>query len=513
MTVRLPEQFRRNTLANYTTAAVSLVLALTITPILARGLGKEAYGVWASVTTSVLYLDLLQLSSDLATVKYVARERALGDMARLRRTVATSFFALCVPAGAVLSLIPALVFLIPWIFHVHANLRLAAMVLIVCSGVDLAVGIAADTFGATIIAFQRYDLLNLTLVVTAVGQATAWTLILLLGGGLIEIGIATLTLSLASQFVRYLIVRRLVGGHSLRRRDFDRSLVRPILGMSAWMTVTDISALIISRLDVVIVAGLVGLPQAGIYAVATKLAAFVPRFTDPAVSVFFPHASGLAAAGDREGLRHNLLIGTRIAVAVAMPLTILLVVLAHPVLTAWVGADWTSGANVVACLAAASLVASLTKSGIDILRGMGDVKLPALIAVGEAALNLGLSIGLALTIGMVGVALGTLIAALVTSVFRVLYIAARLSTTLRSLLRAIGIGSLIAGGAAMGVGGVFNRVGVTGAGVGGKLHLLVAGAAIVGVYGSLMLTVGLPAGERRQLRRAVSRSLRAVARR
>ena len=42
----LPTAFRRNALANYANSLVALVLALVVTPLLVRGLGKEAYGTW-----------------------------------------------------------------------------------------------------------------------------------------------------------------------------------------------------------------------------------------------------------------------------------------------------------------------------------------------------------------------------------------------------------------------------------------------------------------------------------
>ena len=49
----LPTAFRRNALANYANSMVALVLALVVTPLLVRGLGKEAYGTWVLVSTSV----------------------------------------------------------------------------------------------------------------------------------------------------------------------------------------------------------------------------------------------------------------------------------------------------------------------------------------------------------------------------------------------------------------------------------------------------------------------------
>ena len=65
----LPTRFRRNALANYANSFVTLALALIVTPILVRGLGKEAYGTWVLVTSLVLYFDLLKFGFSKAAIK------------------------------------------------------------------------------------------------------------------------------------------------------------------------------------------------------------------------------------------------------------------------------------------------------------------------------------------------------------------------------------------------------------------------------------------------------------
>ena len=40
---------------------MSIVIALVVTPVLVHGLGGTAYGIWALVGSTVLYLDLFNL--------------------------------------------------------------------------------------------------------------------------------------------------------------------------------------------------------------------------------------------------------------------------------------------------------------------------------------------------------------------------------------------------------------------------------------------------------------------
>jgi peptidoglycan biosynthesis protein MviN/MurJ (putative lipid II flippase) len=72
---------------------------------------------------------------------------------------------------------------------------------------------------------------------------------------------------------------------------------------------------------------------------------------------------------------------------------------------------------VVVLLLAAMAVWAFTRTGLLIMQGMGEARVPALIHVTEAVLNVGLSIGLGIAYGANGVALATLIAAVAANLF------------------------------------------------------------------------------------------------
>jgi O-antigen/teichoic acid export membrane protein len=474
----LPRRFRRSALANYANAGISMILAIVVTPVLVRGLGKEEYGTWTLVTSSVVYFDLLQLGLGQSTVRFVAEAQAVGDLARARRLVSTSLAALSIPGLALLLASPALGFAIPEIFHVGHGLRTAAMVVTILSTVDLAVGLPADTFGATLAAFQRWEMLNLTVVATALAQAISWVIILALGGGIVLIGASTLAFSLASQAMRCRIAGRLVQGPLLRRSQVDRSLVRPILRFSGWIAVTDFASTVIDRLDLIVIGLVLGVRGAAVYAVGQKLGALTSKLTDPVVIMFYPHASELAAVGDHEGLRASVFAGLRMSTAIAVPVTITLCVLARPAIHAWVGAGYGNAAWVVVYLSLSTLAFSIDRIPIYVLRGLGDAKLPAVVSAAEAVLNLGLSVGLAFAIGIAGVALATLVAHVLTSFcFALPVIFRRIGISVRSVVWLLLRHYAIPAALQLAAGIVLLNVGVN-----GLIEVMGAGAAMVLVF-------------------------------
>jgi O-antigen/teichoic acid export membrane protein len=499
----LPAHFLRNSISNYANTGSMALVTVVLTPLLARGLGAEQYGIWAFAGSLALYLELFEFGFGAATVKYVAGFAATGDTTGIRRTIATSFYALCIP-GALSLLVGALVALaFPSIFPgLSPEVAHAAQVTILLVSFDLALSIPGDTFGGTLMGLQRYDIVNITLIVTRIAQAIAWAIVMATGGGLVALSIVTVVLSLLGQISRLVMVRRILGTTGLNPRWFDREQMRPFARLSVWLALTEASILAVTRLDTIIVGLVAGLPAAGIYAVAQKIPVAVNALIGPMTMLFYPHSADLAARQEMGRLRGAFLTGNRLSLAVAMPLCVTFGILAEPLLRTWVGPEFSSGSTVVVLLLAAMAVWALTRTGLLILQGMGEARVPALIHVGEALLNVALSVALGLAWGVNGVALATLIAAAVTN----------LGLLVPFLCRRFGLPiGRWAGDVARAHGPALVAAGAVGAlasqwDTHRLVPLLLACAAITSAYLAAFITTGLTREELRGLRGFLRRS-------
>ena len=113
-------------------------------------------------------------------------------------------------------------------------------------------------------------------------------------------------------------------------------------------------------------------------------------------------------AGQRaERLRRVYVEGTKLSLATVLPLAGGLAMLAHPLLTAWLGQSFSTTASIVQVLAWVVIVRVGASTGSVILKGAGMHRhLTALVAA-MAIANLGLSVVLAKPLGLIGVAVGT----------------------------------------------------------------------------------------------------------
>ena len=407
----LPERFARNSASNYVLTAALVAVALVTTPILTRHLGTEAFGIWIFVGSSIAYVQLLDLGLGGAVVTAMARLSAAGDDAALERALNTSFFILLVLGLVAMGICGLAAAFLPALLHLHASLAGDARVLFLLLGFDVALSIPMDTFGCGLVALQRFDLLNASLIGVALGQAVAWVVVLLSGGGLVPLGIVTVAISLLGQAVRVLMLRRLLPTVSIAPSRFDRSQLRELASSAGWFSLGD---LIDNFLDqaVVLVLGLArNVASAGFFTVADKLATFGTRMGTPVSQPLFPYAAALAGQGDDRRLAETTHTGTRVSAGVTVPFCLIVAVFARPALIAWVGPSYERVAPAVTILAIAYGLRSFVAAPMLLLGGAGGQRVVASFGVVKLAVEVTLAAVLGIVYGVTGAAVAVLVTA------------------------------------------------------------------------------------------------------
>ena len=499
---KLPARFRLNVISGYARTVVASLTSLVTIPVLANGLGKQAYGVWVIVDSFAAYREILQLGFAKATPKYVAEYQATGRHERVRAAVATSFWILAVPGLVALVAGAGFAVVFPGLFNLEGTLATAAQGVVLIVTVNVALSMPCDAFGGTLIGLQRFDILNWTLIAVLLVQVVGMIAAMAAGGGLVVLGIVVAVPNLLGQLWRYLIIRRHIPGLRIGPRHVDRTLIRPFARLSAWFAAIDVSNILLTKIDTIVVGLVLGVGPAAVYAVGAKLAVAASQLVVPISRVFFPFSSELAARGEAEGLRRTLVTGTRFLLGAALPLVITLSVLAVPIIDLWVGDEYSEAATVVVLLSGGVVVMALNQTGLQMLQGMGQAKGPALVYGSEALINLVLSVVFAHLIGLSGVALGTLIAALTTSLIAFFpYMCRKFELPLWPFVRRLLVAHLPPTAAALGVG-----LALEASGIEGLLELAGAAAAIVAAYVAVFAFTALDLRERR----AIANRLRAL---
>lgn len=432
------------TASNYAAKFFSLGLIFFLTPFIIHRLGAAEYGLWVLVNSVIGYGTLLDLGLADALIKYVAEFRARQESSEASGLVATTLW-LYVGIGLVAVVLSiGLTFLFPYLFDIAPDRRPRAMLLMLLMGLNLAIAIPCTTTTAVLRGLHRFDLDNILGIAGSLINALATVTVLLLGGGVIGLAIISLVITPLMQVPRVWLIRRAAPDLHLGWSGAKRRYVRTVTSFSWSLFVLHLSGRVQSKTDEIVIGAFLTLRIVAPYSIARSLSEVPQILSTQLVKVLTPLASELDGENDQGRLRSVYLTGTRLTLVLFVPLAGPLIVLAGPILNAWVGPEFMPYAPIVAILTIAGLIETSQWPAMAVLQGMARHRPISLIWIGTAVANLGLSIALLHVLGATGVALGTLVPTTIACLGLILPFTARvLGVTLVDLIKEIAGPSLL----------------------------------------------------------------------
>jgi len=254
----------------------------------------------------------------------------------------------------------------------------------------------------------------------------------------------------------------------------DRPAVENYWRFAAPQALTTVLQVVLRWADIVLVAALADASTAAVYTAASRLLLAGNFLNLAVVQAISPMVSSALAREDRDEAQDLLRVGTSWLVTAVWPGYLLLIAFG-PSLLSLFGTGYAGGGTALAILAGAMLVASAVGPIEAVLLMSGGAKLSLADNTAAVALNIGLNIALVPPMGIEGAAIAWAVALLVTNLAPLVQVHRRLG------INPFGSGhrpAIAASLAAVGVPALLLRFAVNP----GLLGVIVAGAAIVGVY-------------------------------
>ena len=303
------------------------------------------------------------------------------------------------------------------ILHLEPEQLHVGRVVLLVTSVNVAMGLAFTVYGAVINGVQRYDLNNITGAGSSVVVAVVNVAVLLAGHGLITLVLATTAVRVLTYWVYRANAYRVFPGMRIRIGLFRKSRLRELTSFSVFMMLIDWANKVNYSIDAIVVGIVLGTTAVAIWSVGQRLAEVTQRLTNQLNDLLFPNVVDHSSSQRLDKLRTLFLVGTRLSLASVVPIGVVLILMADPLIRAWVGPDFSESVMVVRLL----VLTVVIRVGIGIsgtlLKGAGAHRLVAYTNVATAAVNLVLSVVLARSIGFAGVAIGTLLPVTFSAVF------------------------------------------------------------------------------------------------
>ena len=496
-------RFRANVLANLLYFVFNAGLQLWFTRYLIDHLGVATYGLVPLATNMTNYMAILTVALSGSVGRFLTIDLARGDVETANKTFNTSLFATIVLAIALLPVVGALSWFSPHILNIPEGEENGTRFLLVCTGFAFLLNTVGSNFACSTFAKNRFDYQR---AVDVVGQAVqvgvAVTLFSVLGAKLWQVGIGIAAMSVMRQAGYQITWRKLTPELRIRPRSFDRTRLREVLGMGAWLTVNQFGAVLFLQIDLLVVNMVIGAYAAGLYAPGVQMSTVLRSMAGLVTGVLFPTFAATYAVHDSERLmRISHRVVKVLGLAMALPVG-LACGFARPLLTLWLGPEFGGVAPLVVLMLVHLSVNVAVVPLFGVNTAMNKVMWPGIVTCALGLVNLGLAILLAGQFGwgMYGVAAaGAIVLTAKNAVFTPMYAAFVLRQPLLVFSRAV---APCAVGTAC-VTPVCYCVS-TSAGLSSAVGLLVAGLAVCALAVPVMAWLGLTSSDRAALRAIAS---------
>ena len=405
----------RNSLANYGGNIVGLAAGFFLTPFLVRSLGDTGYGAWILVGSISSYFWLLDFGLGASVTKFVSELKATGDRARLNAVVSSSFALLAIVGIVAFVVSCGVAQMVDRFFVLPEDLVADVQTMIVVTGVALLVSFPLGVFGGALRGYQRYDILNLIVIITTIVNTALSILVVQQGFGLVGLAVVGLVTNLLVGGGRWVCARWVDSELTLSPSLVRIAVLREITNFSAWVFVINLATQVVYRSSPIIIAAILGVALVTPFALANSLIQYLRRLVDPILAVLLPAYAELSAVDDTERVRRLFVGGSRAVGAISLPMVLAMVLLGRPFIDLWVGEGYEQTGLLLVLLAPPLFLSFLVAAGDKLLWAKGKVRVNSYVAIADTVLNLGLSIILTLAIGLPGVALATLISVLTTN--------------------------------------------------------------------------------------------------
>lgn len=398
---------------------LSSLLTLVSLPLAVRYLGAERYGIWATVVSVAVWVNLLDLGIAASLTNLISQAYARQDKAAAARAFSN---ALAVTIGAVG--LAACLFVCLWsrvnwvaVFNASPPLEPEVRATVMLAALLTLAGLPLNLAGKVFAGYQELHTYNKTLALGAVASVIGlvvgiWSHVSMPALFLLSFGSTTLVSTITMLW--------LVLWHKpwLKPRLALVSLREAFnLLSTGWsFLLIQAAAMVVFSTDNIIVSHYLGAAEVTPYSVTWRVVSLGSALQALVFPALWPAYAEAHARGDVAWIRRTFTIAMRTTVALNIGWAVFLVVFGQVGIRLWAGAAAVPPRPLLLAMAFWSVIAGFMTAQSCLLGALNRTRVQAIASVLAAAVNIALSIVLVVRIGSLGVILGTILSYLVVLV-------------------------------------------------------------------------------------------------
>jgi O-antigen/teichoic acid export membrane protein len=407
----------RNAVSNYARQFIQIITFVLLTPFIISKVGTTEFGLWSLIQATIGLLGLLDLGFANAVVKYIAEARGKEDAQRIGNLTATFFWLYCGLAIVVTLITICFVPFLEPIFGVPKEQLATAQIVFLLIGLRSAQSMPLGLFVGILTGFQQQISSNFSRTFGTVSYALLAWWGLEVSPSLEMLAVVSLLTGVVANLIAFVSCMKLTTGVRLSWKYFKPGMLREITSFSLYFFLIQISLLLATRVDTIVVNAFLPLSAVALYTVAIRVAEKAGVLSRQLGNTMTPMFAELHGAGNQERIHLLLEKGSMFSLALSLPIFLGLLLFSEPLLILWMGEEFRAAVLPCQLLSFASLTSLIHSNAENVLSMTGHQRFLAFCSIGTQVANLILTLILIQFIGMPGVALATVVATLTVQLF------------------------------------------------------------------------------------------------
>jgi O-antigen/teichoic acid export membrane protein len=399
---------------------LSAAITLVSLPLAVRYLGAERYGVWATITTTVVWINLLDLGIANTLTNSISRAYALDDKASAARYFTNALLVTGTIGAFVGGAFAAVCSRVNWmrLFNVSANVPAAEVrgTVLVAAALML-LGLPCNLGGKLLAGYQELHRNNYAVCAGAVASVFGLVLGIVLRVSmpmLFVMSVGCLTFASLANLIFVVTWHKpwLLPRPSL----LDRSTSRELLNSGSSFFLIQVAAVVVFSSDNIVVSHYLGAAEVTPYSVTWRLVGLAAVLQSLIFPALWPAYAEAYAKRDYGWIRRTFSLTMKGTVALNLCCVTVLIVFGRALIRLWAGPAAVPTFSLLLAMGVWALISGFMSVESCLLAAMNRIREQAALSIVAAVVNIALSIALVRHIGSLGVIGGTILSYLLVLV-------------------------------------------------------------------------------------------------
>lgn len=411
---------KKNIVGSLCIKGISIIISLMLVPMTLGYVSSELYGIWLTLSSIMMWLNFFDIGFTLGLKNKLAEAIALDDWNRGKALVSTTYFMMILIFIPLCILLEFIIPFVNWPSFLNVNaiyndeIIKTLYVLVACFCLQMIVNVLT----AVIAAYQKVALSSAFPVIgNFMSLITIWILTKLCPPSLIALAFAIsampiLVLLLASA----ILFHKRFKAVSPNIKSIDKTYIKDLFNLGAKFFLIQIQVVILYQCTNILISNVSGPNEVTAYNIAYKYLGVAMMIYTIILSPLWPAFTDAYTKKDFTWMKN--IYGKMVKLYFASAVALILMVAISPIIYhLWIGEKANIPLLMTCCVAIYMLIHSWDTLQVQLINGIGTIKLQTYVTTIGLILHIPLSLCIGQYIGAIGVVISMIIINIIYSSF------------------------------------------------------------------------------------------------